>query len=185
MSHCKSSTTDLTLEERAHSRTCRKVWCSAVFRVLDGVRPPLHHLLPPLQAASLHVGFRAAWLVRSQRLPPGFEQLFWPPVQTKRARARGGVVHDAGRGVNGCRGRGQPRRPVMVLGETDRLQGPQGCAVAAVVRGRRRGESQRVVVVERKMGEVRWEEGVRQGGGRRGAAHQESSQGVDERVRPR
>lgn len=157
----------------------------ACLEVLRGVRLPLHHLLPPLQPGRLHVGFWTAWLVRSRRLPPGFEQLFWPPVQTKRARARGGVVHDAGWGVNGRRGWGQPRRPVVVLGETDRLQGPQRCAVATVRRGCWWGEGQGVVVVERKMGEVRREEGVRQGGGRWCAAHQESSQGVDKRVRPR
>lgn len=146
----------------------------------------LHHLFPPLQAGRLQGGgLGAAWLVRSQRIPSGFEQLFWPPVQTERAGTRGGVVHQAGRGVDGRRGRRQPAGPVVVLGESDRLQGPQGGAVAAVRRGRLRGEGQGVVVVERKMGEVWREEGVRQGRGRRRTAHQECSQRVDERVRPR
>lgn len=109
--------------------------CSSLFKVLKGICLLLHHLFFPLRAGRLHVSFWTARPVRSHRLPSGFEQLFRAPVQTKRAGTRSGVVHDASRGVNGRRGWRQPPRSVVVLGESDRLQRPQRCAVAAMRRG--------------------------------------------------
>lgn len=188
LDHRGTSSLTGVLEGRGQSHSglcCCFSACSSWFKVLKGICLLLHHLFFVLRAGRLHIGFRTAWSVRSQRIPSGFEQLFWAPVQTKRAGARSGVVHDASRGVNGRRGWRQPPWPVVVLGESDRLQRSQGRSVAAMRRRRRWGEGQRVVVVQGKMGEVRREERVRQGGGRRSAAHQECSQGVDKGVRPR
>lgn len=95
-------------------------------------------------------------------------------------------MHNGSGRVQSRCGRGQPARSAVVVGQADRVQGPQGRRVATMRRGGgRRGQSQGVgMVVEGEVREVGRDEGVRQAGGGRGAAHQERPQRVDEGVRP-
>lgn len=164
-------------------------YCSSLFAMENvtkfNFRLLLHHLLPPVKSSRLDVGFGTTGLAQSQGLLSGFKQLFWSPVQAEGARAWGRMVHDAGGGVESpCRWR-QPPRPVVVLREAECIQGSQGCTVWAVSWGCWRRESQGRVVVEGEVGEMRWDEGIRESRGRRGPAHQDCPQGVDKRVRPR
>ncbi|TNN53054.1 hypothetical protein EYF80_036747 [Liparis tanakae] len=140
-------------------------------------------LVPP----RLDAGLGAAGPAQSQGLGPRLQQLLRRPVQAEGAGTGGGVVQEAGGGVQGG-ARQPPVVSVVELGEAERVQGPHGAAVAPVSRGRRRRrrrESQRVVVVVVVEREVGREEGVRQGGAGRGAAHQERPQGVHQGVGPR